>query len=201
MVSLKNNCKQNSACDELCCLSCLHEHVTPLVDFALVASRTQKTATVCYSVISCTAHYLPDLLELYTTSYTLHTCADDKLFHIPNRCKKFSRRAHHSPPPPPPPPLVLSPPPSTQSGTISLSQCDMLKLSSFKLQLKTHLFSVSFSKQMCVWVHACVYIGKWGGGGGVLMTNLSMLILSVSVQLCTIRCVSVCWKWWERWWM
>ena len=144
-------------------------------------------------MISCTApHYLPDLLELYTTSHTLHTCADDKLFHIPNRCKKFSRRAHHFFLPLPPP-LGLEQSPFL---CVTCSNCLPSSYSSrrtFSLSLSPNTFNClqpTSSKCAC----GCMHVSILGSVCVWLMTNLCMLILSVSVQLCTIRCVCVCWK-------
>ena len=49
-----------------------------------------KIATICYSVITCTAPpYLSDLLELYTPSRTLRSSADNCIFHISNKRKIF----------------------------------------------------------------------------------------------------------------
>ena len=87
---------------------------------------------ICYSVITCTAPPdLSDLLELYIPSRTFRSSADNCIFHIQDE-RNLKDSA---------PFLSLVP----LSGTISLSSCDMLQLSFFKSQLKTHLFSVSYS--------------------------------------------------------
>ena len=85
----------------------------------------------CYSVITCTLPpYLSDLLGLYIPSRILRSSADNHVFDIPNKRKKFQGPGAFS--------FVG---PSVWSN-LPFSVRHGQTLSSFKSQLQTHLFSL-----------------------------------------------------------
>ena len=122
----------------LVCKSPKREHVTPLLvdlHWLSVERRIEyNIATICYNVITGTAPlYLFDLLELYTPSRTLRSSADTCNFHILNRCKRFQRQRAFS---------FIG---SSIWNNLPFSVRHSQTLSAFKSQLKTHLFSISYS--------------------------------------------------------
>ena len=122
----------------LVCKTPKREHVTPslaALHWLPVSCRIDyKIATICFHVISGTAPpYLCDLLELYTPSRSLRSSADSRIFRVPYRRRKtqgqrsFSYIA----------PVVWNQLPFTVRHSDSLS--------SFKRNLKTHLFSTAYN--------------------------------------------------------
>ena len=94
-------------------------------------------ATICYSVITCTAPpYLSDRLQRYIPSRTLRSSADNLTFCIPNRRKSQGQRAFSI--------IDLS-----VWDTLPFSVQHAHTLSAFGSQLKTHLFFLLFFRRSC----------------------------------------------------
>ena len=113
------------------------EHVTPLLvelHWLPIARRIEyKIATVCFNVISNTAPtYLSELFHLYVPSRALRSASDTRVFRIPNTRKKSQGQRS----------LSYMGPVTWNSLPFSVRHADTL--SSFKSQLKTHLFSISY---------------------------------------------------------
>ena len=111
------------------------EHISPLlVDLHRlpVSHRMEyKIGSLCYNVISCFApSCLADLLQLYTHSRSLRSFADSRIFRIPIRRKKFQGQRAIS---------YIGP---VIWDRLPFSVRQAQTLSSFKSQLKIHLFSV-----------------------------------------------------------
>ena len=88
-----------------------------------------KIATICYSVITCTApSYLSDLLQLYTPSRTLRSSADNRIFRTTKRRNKFQGQ------------LAFSFIGLSVWNNLPFSVRHAQTLSAFKSQLSTHLF-------------------------------------------------------------
>ena len=122
----------------LVCKAPKSEHVTPLlVDLhwlPVERGREYKNATICYNVITGTAPpSLSNLLELYTPSCTLHSSADTHIFCIPNRQKTFQGQHTFS---------FIGP---SIWKNLPFPVRHAQTLSAFISQLKTHLFSISYS--------------------------------------------------------
>ena len=121
----------------LVCKAPKWEHVTPLhvdLHWLPVERRIEyKIATICYNVITCTAPHLSDLLELYALSCTLRSSADTCIFRISNRRKRFQGQCAF--------PFIGPSIWNNLPFPVRHSQT----LSSFKSQLKTYLFSISYS--------------------------------------------------------
>ena len=135
----KVQCVMNCAA-RLVCKVPKQEHVTPLpplVDLHwLPVERIleYKIGTICYSVITGTAPpYLSDLLELYTPSRTLRSSADTRVFRIPNSRKRFQGQRAFS----------FIGPSFWNNSPFSVRHAQTL--SAFTSQLKTYLFSFSYS--------------------------------------------------------
>ena len=93
-----------------------------------------KIATICYNVITGTAPpYLSDLLELYTPLRTLRSSADTRIFRILNGRKRFQGKRAFS----------FIGPSIWNNPPFSVRHAQTF--SAFKNQLKTHLFSFSYS--------------------------------------------------------
>ena len=128
---------QNSAA-RLILKASRRDHITPLL-FQLhwlpVVERIKyKVACLCYNVISGSAPtYLSELLQVYTPSRTLRSSSDTRLFKIRMYNRKFHGArslAYYGPS------LWNSLPKEIRHST---------ELSSFKVQLKTYLFSTYFA--------------------------------------------------------
>ena len=125
----------------LVCKAPKREHVTSLLvdlHWLPVERRTEyKIATIRSNLITGTGPpYLSDLLELYTPSRTLRSSADTRIFRSPNRRKRFQgQRAFFC--------LFLIGP--SIWNNLPFSRRHAQTLSAFKSQLKTHLFSISYS--------------------------------------------------------
>ena len=122
----------------LVCKAPKREHVTSLLvdlHWLPVERRTEyKIATIRSNLITGTGPpYLSDLLELYTPSRTLHSSAVTRIFRIPNRRKRFQGQRAFS---------FIGP---SMWNNLPLSLRHVQTLSAFKSQLKTHLFSISYS--------------------------------------------------------
>lgn len=117
----------------LACKAPRREHVFVDLHWLPAERRTEYTiATTCYSVITCTAPYLSDPLKLYIPSRTLRSSADNRV--INSYCKSDARNFKGNPP----------------CHSLVLEQSLFLArhahtFSSFKSQLRTRLFSVSYS--------------------------------------------------------
>ena len=100
-----------------------------------VGRRTKyKIGTICCNVITATApSYLSDLLELYIPSHTLHFSADTSIFCIRNRHIRFQGQRAFS---------FIGP---SIWNNLPFSVRHAQTLSAFKSQLKTDLFSDSYS--------------------------------------------------------
>ena len=127
------NCTARLVCKAPKC-----ENVNPLLvdlHWLPVERRVEyKIATICYNVITGTAPpYLSDLLELYTPSRTLRSSADTRIFRMPNRRKRFQAQRAFS---------FIGP---SIWNNLPFSVRHAQTLSAFKSQLKTHLFSISYS--------------------------------------------------------
>ena len=92
-----------------------------------------KAACICYSVVSGTAPaYISELLHAYSPSRTLRSSSDTRLFQIPRYRRKthaFRSFAHFGP---------------SLWNNLPFDLRNLPSLSSFKTQLKTHLFRESF---------------------------------------------------------
>ena len=69
-------------------------HVSPLLaklHWLQIAQKIDyKISSLCYDIVSDTAPlYLSDFLRLYVPSHSLHSSADNRIFQIPTRKKKF----------------------------------------------------------------------------------------------------------------
>ena len=105
--------------------------------FALTACRTQNRIQDCYNFLQhnhwTALPYLSNLLELNNPSHTLCTSADTRIFRIPNRRKRFQGQCTFS---------FIGP---SIWNNLPFSVRHAQTLSAFKSQLKTHIFSISYS--------------------------------------------------------
>ena len=128
---------QNSAA-RLVSKASRRDHVTPLL-FQLhwlpVAERiTYKIACVCYNIISGSAPaYLSELVQVYSPSRTLRSSSDTRLFKI----HKYNRKCHGA--------RCLACYGPSVWNSLPLRIRHSTELSSFKVQLKTYLFSKCFA--------------------------------------------------------
>ena len=123
----------------LVCRASKCEHISPLLanlHWLPVSHRIEdKITSVCYNVISGSAPPYLAVLQLYTPSRSLRSSADSHIFCISIRCKKFQGQCAFS-----------------YTGLIIWNRLPFSvrhaqTLSSFKSQLKTHLFSIYFQAQ------------------------------------------------------
>ena len=125
------------------------EHTKPLLKSLLwlpISNRiTYKLSCMCYnSFTASTPQYLTDLLQIYTPSRTLRSTADIRKLKIPLLKKKYSGQRSFS----------YQGPVTWNNLPFSIRHTQTY--SSFKSQLKTHLFSQTFQYNpvfvaLCIW--------------------------------------------------
>ena len=116
------------------------EHITPLLQklhWLPVEQRIKyKISCVCFHIITDTAPtYLSELLSIYVPSRSLRSSADDRMFRVPT----YNRQSHGG--------RAFSFSAVQTWNSLPHSVRHSPTLSSFKSNLKTHLFTLAFSAQ------------------------------------------------------
>eukprot|EP00745_Piridium_sociabile_P012062 TRINITY_DN18726_c0_g1_i1.p1 TRINITY_DN18726_c0_g1~~TRINITY_DN18726_c0_g1_i1.p1 ORF type:complete len:1158 (-),score=142.61 TRINITY_DN18726_c0_g1_i1:196-3669(-) len=113
------------------------QHCTPLLrelHWLPIEQRIKyKTSCLCFHIISGTApQYLSDLVNIYVPSRSLRSSSDDRIFRVP----KFNREKHGG--------RAFSSSAIQTWNSLPFSVRHSPSLSSFKTNLKTHLFKQSY---------------------------------------------------------